>query len=320
MLGRWLTLRIGRGVLTLIVVFFASFLLATLLPGDPAQRLDVPGIGSEQAEMTRRALGLDQPWPSRMIRTVTSYLSGDMGVSISRKKPVVDVLAAAIPYSLYLGGTALLCAYPLAVILAIVLIAADRKVRRTGDRLLLVIATLPQFWLGAMLIFFLHSLLGWLPASHASPLGETSTGLHLSHLVLPTLCLALPILAAVARYQLRGMAEIERKAHLLLARALGKTRFQIVVNHLLRPSIGVVVILLGLDLPLIVSGAIVVEVVFSWPGIGRVVAGAILSQDYPLVLGASVIIAFFVVFASAASDLVIRRIDRSIEAHAEERP
>jgi len=279
--------RLWRAAATLGVVFVVCFLLLQALPGDPADRLDSPTIPAEQAERNRRALGLDEPLAARLATTVASYARGDLGVSRSFKRPVLDVLAQALPFSVLLGFAALCLAYGLGLPLALLLVSAPSRWRDAADRLLLVVSVVPRFWLGVMLIFLLHGLAGWFPPSHAFSPGGGDTWDRLRHLVLPALALGIPAICVVARYQLAVMEQVLATPHVRAARAAGAAGPRLMLNQVLRPSLGPAVALFAIDLPVIVSGAIVVEVVFAWPGIGRITAESVLGSDYPLALAAA---------------------------------
>lgn len=274
---------------TWLLVFVTCFALLHAMPGDPSDRLDDPGIPAAQAERTRRALGLDRPWPEQMIRTLTGYAHGDLGISISKHRPVADVVLTALPPTVALGSAVLLMAYGLGLPLAGFLIVLSPAARRRGDRIMLALATVPRFWLAVILILVLHGVAGWFPASHATSPGGGGFGDRLLHLVLPALALGLPAVFTVARYQLAAMESTLARLHVAAARARGGSGSRLILKHVVRPSLGPVLTLIGLDLPVIVSGAIVVEVVFSWPGLGRLTVDAVLGGDYPLALATSLL-------------------------------
>jgi len=285
-----------RFAATLLATFLACFLLLHAMPGDPADRLDAPGIPVEQAERTRRALGLDQPLPVQLLQTIAGYARGDLGVSFTHHRPVAEVLVDALPPTAALGAAVLLLAYGVGLPLALLLVSASPRTRSAADRLLLAVATVPRFWLAVMLILLLHSLTGWFPASHAISPGGGGWLDRLRHLVLPALTLGLPAAFVVCRYQLAAMERTLADPHVRAARATGGGGGAWLLRHVLRPSAGAAVALFGLDLPVLVSGAVVVELIFAWPGLGRLAAQAVLGFDYPLAL-ASVLLAAIAVFA-----------------------
>jgi ABC-type dipeptide/oligopeptide/nickel transport system permease component len=180
--------------------------------------------------------------------------------------------------------------------------------RRRADALLLAVATLPRFWLGVMLVLVFHTWAGWLPASHAAAPGAAAR-FDLAHLVLPALALALPAAAAIARVQRAAMDDPEAAPRLALARAAGVPAGRVLWRHRVRPALAPVAALAALDLPLLLSGAVVVESVFAWPGAGRMAADAVMGGDYPLALAATMLAAASVVLGGIVLDAVLARLD-----------
>ena len=299
-------------------VFLLCYLFLHAMPGDPADRLDSPAIPGEQAERNRKALGLDKPIPVQFVRTLASYARGDLGVSFSHRRLVVEVLAEALPFTLLLGAAALVLTYGLGLPTALFLISLPDRPRRLLDRGVLVLATLPRFWLGVMLVFLLHNLAGWLPASHAFSPGGGGLTDHLVHLILPALTLCLPTAAVVSRYQLTMMEETLGTPHVRAARAAGTGGLRLICQHVLRPSLGPTLSLFALNLPGLVSGAIVVEVIFAWPGVGRLTAEAVLGSDYPLALASALLTAAAVILGRLVAELMARAVNpRQADAQRE---
>ncbi|MDQ7005774.1 MAG: ABC transporter permease [Acidobacteriota bacterium] len=301
--------RLLRAVVTVIAAGLLTLLLLEALPGDPLDRLSQPGIGAGQAERTRVALGLDRSAPARWAAIVRSYLRGELGYSWTRRRSVARAVREALPYSLVLGTLALGLAYALGLVVAWSGLLSGPRVRRVLLTALLPLALAPGFWLGLLGIALFHGWLGWLPASHAAPPGGAGRLPDWRHLLLPALTLALPAAAMVARYQLAAAAQALAAPGAAVARALGLGRARIAWNHGLRPTLGTTVVLVGLDLPLLVSGALVVETVFSWPGVGRLAAGAVLASDYPLALALVLLGASTVVLGNLGADLVAAALD-----------
>jgi peptide/nickel transport system permease protein len=294
----------------LIWVFLVCFLLLRAMPGDPADRLDSPTIPAEQLERNRRALGLDRSLAVQFVQTASSYSRGELGISTSRKRPVIDVLRDALPATMLLGGSALFLAYGLGLAVAVSLVNLRQRMRRGLDQLLLVAAVIPRFWLGVLLILAFHDVAGWFPASHAQAPGGAGWGDRLHHLVLPVLTLGLPAACIVARYQLATMMQVLADPHVRAARATGAGGARLVILQVLRPSLGTAVALFAIDLPIIVSGAIVVEVVFAWPGVGRLTAEAILGGDYPLALAAALLAASVVILGRVLAEMLSAALSR----------
>jgi len=281
--------RLARAAVTLACAFVACFLLLHAMPGDPLDRLDSVAAPAAQLERTRRALGLDRPLGGQLAQTLLSYASGDLGLSFHHRRPVAEILGRALPATALLGASALACGYGLGVPLAMVLLGLRPGLRRMLDRLLMWIAVAPRFWFGLLLVLALHRLAGWFPASHAGPPGGGTWTDTARHLVLPGLTLGLPAACLVARFQLAVLSRALNEPHVRAARARGAHGWKLLLHHVLRPSLGPVIALLGIDLPVLASGAIVVELLFAWPGIGRLTVEAVLGADYPLALGTAVL-------------------------------
>jgi len=296
----------ARALATLAVAFLACFLLLHAIPGDPADRLDSPSIPAEQAERNRRALGLDRPPVEQFVRTVASYARGDLGVSTSRMRPVSNVLAESLPYTALLGAATLALAYGVGLPLALLLVFSAPRARRTLDALSLGLAVIPRFWLGVLLVLLFHGVGGWFPASHAFSPGGGDWVDRLHHLVLPAITLGLPAIAVVMRYQMAVMDQVARSPHVRAARAAGGSGPSMLWNHVARPSLGPALSLFVLDLPVLASGAIVVEVIFAWPGLGRLTAEAVLGADYPLALAAALLSTTLVIAGRLVMELVTR--------------
>lgn len=305
--------RAAGGVLTLLVVVTLAFALLHLAPGEPAALADDPSLRPADRERLREAFGLDRPPLEQYLAYLGHVARGDLGISLSRQRPVAAVLASALGPTLLLAGTALLLAFLLGIFVG------TRAASRPGglaDRavqwLLPALDAVPPFWLGLCGILLFAWKLDWLPASHmSSAIGTATPGLLdvARHLVLPALVLALPGSAPVARHHWAAMRRELRSRHVLAARAFGVPEWRVVWLRAGRAALQPLVALLGLALPALVGGAVVVEVVFSWPGLGRVHQQALLARDLPLVLGGLILIATVVVAGGLLADLLSRLVD-----------
>jgi ABC-type dipeptide/oligopeptide/nickel transport system permease component len=295
--------------LTLAVSFLVCFFGIDGLPGDPADGLDSPDIPAAQAERTRAALGLDRPAGERLVATLTSYARGDFGISVSRKRPVSRVIAESLPYSAALGTAALILAYVLGVSTALFVSGLRRRWRRRWGDVLLAGALVPRFWFSLLLVLVFAGMLGWLPSSHAGPPGGGSLGQRFPYLVLPALALGLPAACVVGRLHLAAMERSRRDLHVIARRAAGSTGLALRYRHQFRPIAGMTATLVALDLPVIVSGAVVIEWVFSWPGTGRLVTDALMSGDYPLALATTSLTVVGVLAGRALAEAMAGRLD-----------
>ncbi len=300
-----------------------TFLLVRLAPGDPTTLLVAQTASADEITAQRIAFGLDGSLPSQYARWFGAVLQGDLGMSLSRSVPVTAVIAAALPYSLFLGGTSLAGS-----VLFGVMIGAWQA-RRSGSRAdtsITVVTTAmfaaPHFWLALGLIVIATtgaSVVGapdWarLPAFGVrSPAGDLAGWASVvdmaRHSVLPLLVLTLTGAAGIARYARGSLSTAWTAPHVTTAQARGLPPSLVQRRYVLRNAIAPIVVLVGLSLPGVVAGSVFVEQVFAWPGLGRTMLGGIASRDYPLVLGVTLLYATVVIVSNLVADLIVQRLD-----------
>jgi peptide/nickel transport system permease protein len=293
------------------------FFVVNLAPGDPAALYFQQGVSPEVLEQIRRNFGLDQPMHVRYWRWMVAFFTGDFGYSFAHARPVIDIIGETLWPTLILAGATLVLIFVLGVLTGV--LQAVRQ-HRAADRILSVVSlffySMPSFWLGLMLmlLFALKAHEWGLPFA-LPPTGMMSVDYEymslgeqmldrLRHLVLPVMTLSLVMAAGIARYTRGQMLEVIRQDYIRTARAKGLPERQVVLKHALRNSLLPVITLLGLYLPLLFSGSVFVEVIFSWPGMGRVIVDAIFQRDYPLVMATSFIFAVVVVLGSLVADIL----------------
>lgn len=312
---------IGRRLLgavpLLIGIATLIFFVLNLAPGDPAARFFNPNIPPEVVDQLRRNLGLDQPIHIRYVRWLTAFVQGDFGYSFAQSRPVSEVVMEVLPNTLILAGTAMVLVFLLGVAAGVLQAVRQHSwVDRTLSVAALFFYSMPSFWLGLMLmlLFSLKAHEWGLPFSLPAT-GMTSVDYdfmspgekvadRLSHLVLPALTLTLVLAAGVARYTRGQMLEVIRQDYMRTARAKGLPARTVVLKHGLRNSLIPVITLLGLYVPLLFSGTVFVETIFSWPGMGRVIVDAILQRDYPVVMATSFLFAAMVVVGNLIADVL----------------
>jgi peptide/nickel transport system permease protein len=316
--GAYLVRRLAWTVPLVLGVATVVFFILHLAPGDPASYYTGPGVSAESIEQVRRNMGLDQPVHVRYVRWMGSMLRGDFGVSLARNQPVLSVVGQALPNTLVLTLTALSLAF-----LGGILVGVVQAVRHNTltDRALslgsLFFYSMPSFWLALMLIlvFSLHArnVWGWslwFPASgmvsvdHAALSFGGQVRDRIRHLVLPSLSLALVLAAGIARYTRGSMLEVIRQDYMRTALAKGLPRRTLILRHALRNALLPVITLLGLYLPFLFSGAVVIETVFAWPGMGKLMVDAVFQRDYPVVLAGTFLLTLAVVVGNLLADLL----------------
>jgi len=302
------------GVLTL------SFLLLHLSPGSPADKYLSPQVSPETLALIRHNFGFDQSITSQYLKWLWQWLHGNLGFSFSRHRPVIAVIREAIPPTLELTLPALALNFVLGTVLGAI---AAFHAGRSTDRVLMFVNTtvycMPGFWLALMLVLIFSVRLGWLPSAYTASLDYAQFSLwhkildKLSHLALPVLTLALAGAAATARYVREALVDALQANFAKVAVAKGLSPWQLFRHHLLRHALLPLISLLGLSLPFILGGAILIEVIFAWPGMGRLAFEAIFSRDYPLVLALTAISAVFVIAGNFLADMLYGLADPRIE-------
>lgn len=317
-MSRWLLRRGVQAVATFAVAIALLFVLMRAAPGDPLFRLsaDRP-ISQKEIEVLRARYGLDQPVGKQLVAFVGGLLRGDLGVSIEHGRPVTALLAERLPATLLLGGSVLLLNFTVGLWLGV------RQAVRRGQRedrwlttLSLTGYAMPSFWLGLVLAWLVGVQWRLLPAAGMQdPLLSSDAGFLtragdvLRHLVLPVLTLSVVSIAATMRYQRAAMLEVLRLPYIVTARAKGLPERVVTWRHAWRNALFPVITLFGLWLPILVTGSVFVEAVFAWPGLGSLAAGAVGSRDYPLLMGASLLVAALVVAGGFLTDVAYALLD-----------
>ena len=310
----FLVRRTVAAILVIAIVLSLAFFVIHLAPGDPTDRFLNPHMSQERQDELRRSLGLDRPLPEQYLRWISGVvLRGDLGVSFAHNRPVSRVLAAHLPPTLALAAAAL--AVQFAVGVGLGGLAAWRE-GSTGDHILrwlsLILYSTPQFWLALMALLVGSYRLGWFPASGMSSVAALDWGAWWTprrlldtalHLALPALVLGLGTAGGVARFVRNALLEVKGRNFVRGARAAGIGEHRILWVLALKNAVAPLIELTGLSLPYLLSGALITEVVFSWPGMGRLTYAAILARDYPLILGSSLLAAVLVVAGSLLADL-----------------
>jgi peptide/nickel transport system permease protein len=314
----WLIRRTLQAVITFAIAIALLFVLMRAAPGDPLSRLssDRP-ISPAEIAMLRARYGLDQPIGTQVRAFVSGLVRGDLGISIEYGRPVTALLAERLPATLLLGGSVLLLNFTVGLWLGV------RQAIRRGQRedRWLTIASLagyamPSFWLGLVLAWLVGIEWHLLPAagmqdpllSFDASLPERSADV-LRHLILPALTLSIVSIAATMRYQRTAMLEVMGLPYIVTARAKGLNERQVTWRHAWRNALFPVITLFGLWLPILVTGSVFVEAVFAWPGLGSLAAAAVGGRDYPLLMGASMLVAALVIAGGFVTDLAYAFLD-----------
>lgn len=288
---RFLARRIAYSLVVLIGVLVVVFALVQLVPGDPVRIALGTRYTPEAYEALRSASGLDRPLIVQFFSYLGNALTGDLGVSFRNGDPVTTTLLDRLPATVSLGLVGIVFALLIAVPAGI---WAALREGRVSDAIVRVSSqfgvSVPDFWLGILLIALFSSTLGWLPTSGYRPLFDDPVG-WLRHIVLPGLTVGLVAAAIMTRYIRSAVLEVASMGYVRTARSKGLAPRVVTLRHTVRNALIPVLTITGIQLATILGGVIVVEVVFAWPGLGRLVYNAVAARDYPLIQGAVLLMA-----------------------------
>jgi peptide/nickel transport system permease protein len=308
----YLLRRILAVIPVMAVVVTVVFLLIHLIPGDPASALLGPDATTAQIEATRRQLGLDRPVWEQLLKFYGRVLQGDLGHSYFLNRPVTEALWERAEPTLLLTLSALLVAVAIGVPSGIV---AGAYPGSAWDRTLMLGALLgvciPGFWLSLNFIYLFAVRLGWLPAAGYASL-FVDPGAALRYMVLPAVSLGFNQSALIARIARSCMLEVLQQDYIRTARAKGLRERAVIYGHAFRNALVPVVTVIGITMAILIGGAVVTEIVFNIPGLGRLVISAILRRDYPVVQGVVLVTAATYVLINLAVDMIYAFIDPRI--------
>lgn len=309
----YLTRRLGQGVLVIVLVTILTFILINVAPGGPSSIMRMESTAEQRQALTHQ-MGLDLPLPVRYGRWAQGVLRGDFGYSLAGGEAVGPLLKQRLVNTVQLALTAL----TLAVILGLPLgIWAALRRNTWPDYLINGVSTLgmslPSFWLGIMAIMVFSVSLNLLPASGMSEIGSGfSLADRLSHLILPASVLAITITPDLVRFTRSALLEVLGLDFMRTARAKGLSPRLVLLKHGMRNALIPVVAMLGLLLPALLSGSVIAESVFGWPGMGRLAVDAATNRDYPVVMAVTVVAGAIIIITNLGVDLAYSLIDPRI--------
>jgi ABC-type dipeptide/oligopeptide/nickel transport system permease component len=303
-LSAYVLRRLVLAVPTLVGVTLVVFALIRLVPGDPARLVLGLQASEEEVQRLRVQLGLDQPLPVQYARFLARLLQGDLGRSVVTGEPVLREIGARLPATVQLAVTSTVVATLAGVAAGVV--SATRQYS-WWDYAVMTVAlfgiSLPVFWLGLMLMLLFSVHLRWLPAGgYGTP----------AHLVLPTVTLAAFSVAIIARMTRSSLLEVLHQDYVRTAWAKGLSSRAVVLRHALKNALIPVVTVIGLQFGGLLGGAILTETVFAWPGMGRLLVGAIVARDYPVVQGTVLVFAALFTLVNLAVDVLYAYVDPRI--------
>jgi peptide/nickel transport system permease protein len=312
--SRRLLRRILVSLLLLLLIATGTFFIIHLAPGDPTRLFLDPSSSPEDRARLQAALGLDRPLAVQYLHWLGALARGDLGTSFTYHRSVAALLAETLPKTLLLSAAALAIDFGLGILVGVFMATRTSRALRGGYHFVsLLFYSLPSFWLGLLLILVFAYGLGWFPPSHMSDIGMEGDPLNvLRHLALPALTLGIPGAAATSRFMFKAYEEVLRQPYILAHRIYGLPAGEIRFKYALKNALLPIITLFGLSLPFLVSGALITEVIFSWPGMGRLTYTAIAARDYPLIIGASLLSSVMVLAGNLLADLLYAAADPRI--------
>jgi peptide/nickel transport system permease protein len=310
------SLGVVLGVVTLM------FALLRLAPGDPARLLVGPAATAEQVEAQRHAFGLDRPLADQYAAWLGRFARGDWGTSIATGRPVRTMLGQAWPATVRLVGISLVLSYLIGIAVGVVQAARGGRLDTALSVATVTLFALPGYWLGLMLVMVFTYQTRMLPAFGAAGFdSDFLTGWEriadrLRHLALPLATLTLIGIGGTARYVRGAMLDVAGAPFVAVARAKGLSPARVAVRHVLRNALIPVVTLLGLSLPALFSGAVFIEAIFAWPGVGRVLVEGVVARDYPVIMAATAVSAALVVAGNLLAEALVGWADPRVRAGA----
>ncbi|WP_219415784.1 ABC transporter permease [Pseudonocardia nigra] len=321
MMLRYIGIRAAQVPPTVAGILLVGFLLIHVAPGDPVLALAGQNGDAEYYAFMRDKFGLDEPLPTQLAVYAGNVLEADFGTSYIQGRPAMEAILERLPATVLLTGTALVLSALGGIALAVVAASRPRGARDIAvSTLSLGLYAAPVFWIGQLAVLALALRLGWFPVQGMTSARNPATGWALvldvaRHLALPALVLAAAELAAVTRLARGGLVEELGRDHIRTARAKGVPEHAVLVRHGLRRAMLPVATVIGGRVGHVVSGAIVVEVVFGWPGVGQLLLSSMQNRDTPIVLGVFVLVAVTVVLANLVTDLAYAWLDPRIRYH-----
>jgi len=314
--------KLGQTVLTIFVVLVLNFFLFRIMPGNPIRILiRNPKISAESLQRIAEQFGLNRSLPVQFAYYLRDLFRGDLGHSFVYRQPVLDVIMEKLPPTLLLTGTATVLSIIIGIVLGVIFAwKRGSKIDVIGLSLSLVLYSMPSFWVGILMVMVFAVYL------HIFPIGGMSTpgayyptiwiqlGSLLRHMFLPTITFALILIGEYVLIMRNSLLEVMSEDYMLTARAKGVSTRNLLRRHALPNAMLPMVTLIAMNLGFIVGGAIQVETVFSWPGLGRLMYTALTGRDYPLLQGIFLFVTVCVVGANFCADLLYRYLDPRVKS------
>lgn len=329
-MSRYVLKRLLQTIPLLVGIITVTFFVIRLAPGDPidiyleSQRQHQ--LDPEVIELIRWKYGLDQPIHVQYVKWLGNVVQGDFGESFRHRRPVISLLAEAIPYTLQLTILALLfdalVGIALGIFSAVKQYSALDKTVTLGS---LIVYAIPGFWLALMLVLVFSVQLGWFPTSQTRSMDYELLSLggkildRAHHLVLPVFVMGVASAAGTARYMRSRLLDVLNEEYVVAARARGFPERTVILKHALRNALIPIVTIYGLSLPFLLGGATIIETIFAWPGMGRLTVEAVGGRDYPIIMATTTVAAVFTMLGNLLADITYVAVDPRVSYEAKKR-
>ncbi len=313
-MGKYIIKRILIAIPVLIGITIIDYAIMCMA-GSPLEMLQGPRVSEAAVEAKKIALGLDKPFYIQYFVWLSQLLHGNMGYSMKSYQPVSEMIGSHLGPTLLLMGVSLIVSLLIAIPAGIY--SAIRQYSK-GDYAVVTLSflgsSIPGFFLSLLLIYLFTVKLGWLPSSGMTTLGTQGGFADVAkHMVMPVIVLAASIAGRNIRYIRSAMLEILQQDYLRTARAKGIGNFNVINKHALRNALVPIVTVVGMEIPVMFGGAVIVEQVFSWPGLGLMTMSAITSRDFPVIMGVCLLSAIVVLIANLITDILYALVDPTIQ-------
>ena len=311
--------RIFQLIPVLLITMSMTFVITRVLPGNPAVSILGPQATVEDIAKMEEEMGLHDPMPVQYINYMKRILTGDLGTSYRYNRPVADLIFEKLPNTLQIALASLIIALLIGVPVGII---SAVKQYSLFDYISMIAAligvSMPSFWLGLMLVLIFSVNLGWFPTMG---MGVISNGIGdvISHLFLPSLCLSFGSMANFARISRSSMLEVIDQDYMKAVRAKGIRENVVIIKHGLKNALPPIVTVLGMRIAALMTGAIMIETIFSWPGIGRLIVDAINNNDFEMILGTVLFMAILYVTVNLVVDIIYLYINPKVSYESERR-
>ena len=296
----------------LFVISLLVFFALELTPTDPVSYLASPDMAAnaENLEALRESLGLNDPVYIRYFRWIGDMFKGDFGYSIVNGTPIGKLISMKLPATIELSVVALIISTILGVGIGLISAIKQNSIIDYIGRVIGVVGTsIPQFFFGVIMIQIFAIMLGWVPSGGRVQYGDVSFIQRMQSMILPALTMAIPMIAALLRYTRNSMLDVLSKDYVKTARSKGIPEWKVYIKHAFRNSLGPILVILMFRLPILIGGSVVIESVFSWPGIGSVILAGVTSGDYPVIMVTTLMVAAAILFASFLVDVITALLD-----------